>query len=664
MTDTVIELADKFKTALSRNDLAAQRRLITAYKGLWATIREKVDTLILAIQATEEITPAQMQRLKYYGALLDGIREELTRYSAYSQVEMSTAAREAIRLGEGNARILTAASLGDTAIASQLNRINPVAIEKLLGFLTPGGELYKRLGGLPNYTADQVANAIIEGVGLGKNPAAIAKAITKAMGMALTDSMRTVRTAQLWAYREANRASYLANDDVVQGWIWYADIAKACPACLAMHGTVHGNNETLDDHYNGGCLVPETLVSGITPDAVVSRHYDGEIISIRTTSGKFLSVTPNHPILTDRGWVAANLLKHGDNVVSYSGGEWAAFGVNPNEYQVPTRVKDIFGSSRMGGFVSVPTSPQDFHGDGKGSNIHIIRSNRLLLDNADPTVNQPRSEQSLGGGYVQPSQLARFGDFSTMDTCMFHAPRGFLRDTDSANQVVVGDLRERENISLVLPSQNDINRLQSRFDSTSADTVTFSQIIDALTRIKPSDNFVNRQLEFGERGDGVLSPDNSMSGLPISETTLGLEEIRQALLTGMPTSGANLDALASNIVFDGITEISVTSFSGHVYNLQTKVEWYIANSIITHNCSALPLVIGAKNDIPSGESVFSQLSEAEQKARLGADKWQAWKDGAFSFDQLATQHTDEVYGTMRSETPLWELLGAEPPVRK
>ena len=253
MTDTVIELADKFKAALVKNDLGAQRRLITAYKGLWATIREKVDTLILAIQATEEITPAQLQRLKYYGALLDGIREELTRYSAYSQVEMSTAAREAIRLGEGNARILTAASLGDTAIASQLNRINPIAIEKLLGFLTPGGELYKRLNGMPNYTADQVANAILEGVGLGKNPAAIAKAITKAMGMALTDSMRTVRTVQLWSYREANRASYLANSDVVRGWIWYADTAKACPACMAMHGTEHGLDESLDDHYGGGC---------------------------------------------------------------------------------------------------------------------------------------------------------------------------------------------------------------------------------------------------------------------------------------------------------------------------------------------------------------------------------------------------------------------------
>ena len=253
MTDTVIELAEKFKTALSRNDLAAERRLITAYKGLWATIKEKADALILEISTTEEMTVAQLHKMKRYGALLEDIQKELTRYGAYSQVEMTTAAREAIRLGEGNARILTAAQLGDAALATQLVRINPLAIEKLLGFLSPEGELFKRLDKLPGVSAERVANAIVEGVGLGRGPKDIARAITQQMGMALTDSLRMTRTAQLYAYREANRASYIANSDVVKGWIWYADLAVACPSCVAMHGTEHSLDETLADHWNGGC---------------------------------------------------------------------------------------------------------------------------------------------------------------------------------------------------------------------------------------------------------------------------------------------------------------------------------------------------------------------------------------------------------------------------
>lgn len=261
MSDTVIELAEQFKAALARQDLAAERRLITTYRGLWATIREKADALILEIGTLENATPAQVQRLKRYGALMEDIRQELGRFGTYARVEMTIAAREAIRMGEGNARILTAAQLGNAQLASQLNRLNPEAIERLLGFLSSDGALFKRLDKLSGWTAQQVADAILEGVALGKGPRATARLLSKTlmdgvtqhMGMALTDSLRMMRTVQLYSYREANRASYIANDDVVKGWIWFADVAKACPACMAMHGTEHPLTERLDDHHNGGC---------------------------------------------------------------------------------------------------------------------------------------------------------------------------------------------------------------------------------------------------------------------------------------------------------------------------------------------------------------------------------------------------------------------------
>ena len=253
LADTVIELAEKFKAALAKQDLAAERRLIDAYKALWNNIKKDVDLLIMEISAADGMTPRQVLKMERYGALMADIRKELDRYSAFTEVEMTTAARKAIRMGEGNARILVAAQLGNAKLSAQLRRINPEAIERLLGFLTPGGELYKRLDGLSEYTAKQVSDAIVEGVGLGRNPKVIARDITRAFGIGLTNSLRTMRTVQLWSYREANRASYLANDDVVRGWVWYADIAKACPACLAMHGTEHTNDEVLDDHYNGGC---------------------------------------------------------------------------------------------------------------------------------------------------------------------------------------------------------------------------------------------------------------------------------------------------------------------------------------------------------------------------------------------------------------------------
>jgi hypothetical protein len=45
-----------------------------------------------------------------------------------------------------------------------------------------------------------------------------------------------------------------------------------------------------------------------------------------------------------------------------------------------------------------------------------------------------------------------------------------------------------------------------------------------------------------------------------------------------------LEAFAGLVALDAIVQIERRTFSGHVYNLQTKLGWYACNSIITHNC--------------------------------------------------------------------------------
>lgn len=272
MPDDVLTLADQFRRALVANDVAAEKRLIAAYQGLYARVRDLADALVLEIAKDENMTPAQVRRLERYGRLLKTVESELTDYQAFAKTEMSIAAREAIRMGEANARALVAIAFGDKQLAARFNVLNTAVIEQLLGFLSPEGELYKRLALLPKFTADQVANAILEGVGLGKNPRTIARGLTDAFGMGLTDSMRMMRTVQIYSYREANLASYRANSDVVQKWIWYANLATACPSCIAMHGSVHELSEHLNDHHNGHCA-PLPLVIGAKNDITAGADW-------------------------------------------------------------------------------------------------------------------------------------------------------------------------------------------------------------------------------------------------------------------------------------------------------------------------------------------------------------------------------------------------------
>jgi hypothetical protein len=273
----VIEYAERFKAALIAKDLQSERRLIAAYRGIYATVRAEVDALVLAIAQTEEPTAGQVARMKRYGRLLSDIEQQLTGYSAFARSEMGAAARLAVTMGADDARVLAAVALGDAQFAARLRALHPDAIEQLLGFLDPDGPLYQRLGHLPKWTAEQVSRAILDGVGLGRNPRAIAREITRSLGMGLTESLRMTRTVQIYAYREATRASYLANSDVVTGWIWWANLSGACPACIAMHGTEHPLSEKLDDHHNGRCTPLPKVIGSTNKLAGAGERYFNEL---------------------------------------------------------------------------------------------------------------------------------------------------------------------------------------------------------------------------------------------------------------------------------------------------------------------------------------------------------------------------------------------------
>ena len=78
-----------------------------------------------------------------------------------------------------------------------------------------------------------------------------------------------------------------------------------------------------------------------------------------------------------------------------------------------------------------------------------------------------------------------------------------------------------------------------------------------------------------------------------------------------------------------------------------------------HNgrCVMLPYIKEFGNQVEqSGIEWFEGLSEAQQKAILGQGKFDAWKAGQFSLDQLSRENDNDVYGKMRGVTPLKDLV--------
>ena len=252
---TIIDLAKQFRDRLLKLDEQAMGRLVSSYQGLYSRLKDKIDLFLLAYGQLEDPTRSQIAKLARYGELIRAIEDELTRYSAYAQVEISNGARLAIEQAIAN----SAAYLKVYGITAP-QTVPAQAIETMLGFLQPDGVMFQRLSRLAGTYAQEIADAILEGVGLGYNPVKVAKLIENSLGMGLTDALRWARTSQLYAYREATRANYIANSDVVQKWVWWAELdGETCASCIAMHGTLHDLDEVLDDHYNGRCaMLPYT----------------------------------------------------------------------------------------------------------------------------------------------------------------------------------------------------------------------------------------------------------------------------------------------------------------------------------------------------------------------------------------------------------------------
>lgn len=278
----LIEQVEKFKAGQSRREVSELRRLVDAYQVVYTRTQDEVEAFLLKLEkqaeAGEAITPNQVRKMARYRQLLEEIEDQVNRYSQYTGIELNASARLAIGEGQRDALKLVELAANGQLTTAELRALNPEVIEQLVGFLAKDGALWKNLDGLGAWTSDQVGQAILEGIGLGQNPRTIAQAITKSLGMGLTQSLQMMRTVQLWSYREANRASYGANSDVVTGWVWLAELdEKTCASCIAMHGTEHPLDEPLNDHHNGRCtMVPMTVLSGNPVEQTGEAWFTGQ----------------------------------------------------------------------------------------------------------------------------------------------------------------------------------------------------------------------------------------------------------------------------------------------------------------------------------------------------------------------------------------------------
>jgi hypothetical protein len=334
------------------------------------------------------------------------------------------------------------------------------------------------------------------------------------------------------------------------------------------------------------CLTGDTVVDSAVVRAVFRRWYNGEVFEIRTGHGRKFTTTPNHPMLTQRGWVSARHLCESDYLVCDARQQDFSPARQQNINARPTAIGEIFDTV---GAVSIiereRTSKPDFHGDGIDGYVDILRVNRALTVGAFATLYKP-VVQAL---FAESDQSAfRFCHFCSRllpineRACCSDAANWFPGGGHTAEDQFVGYI---ERIS---------DRLGGLAVAVSNDKVGNGEIFD-----KPGMCFAEIER---------IRPRSGQASAFYNE--------------GYPTrvcaesSGHTFRAKAGDIEFDRVVSLRSRVFEGHVYNLETPAGYftisgaYTGNTLSAYNTQLDEGLHQARKVIPD---LKRRLSETEDK---------------------------------------------------
>lgn len=286
------------------------------------------------------------------------------------------------------------------------------------------------------------------------------------------------------------------------------------------------------------CLIPGTIVEGPAPTGRARSEYTGNVVSITTASGKHLTGTPDHPVLTPRGWVRLKDLHPGDEVVSNTG-EHDISRVMPNDIQVPTRI-EVAGEGVLPLLLAGPTR-RDLDDHWSYREIRAVLPHAGLLGKTDASFIEPLRQLLLIGRVGTTAPL-----LGPYDTSL-----GLVRPGLAA----AGGVGRRSHGLALLGSGG---------------LPAFSHDVGALGRQDVGVHLAQSALNAVMTGPCLNASASKIVGhYPTADAEGGAELLR---------------ALSGHVAFDEVIGLSIRQFSGHVWDLSTEPSWFLANGIVTHNC--------------------------------------------------------------------------------
>lgn len=343
------------------------------------------------------------------------------------------------------------------------------------------------------------------------------------------------------------------------------------PIHLSWDGLVlHADDPWWHTHFpaNGwGCFLPGTRVSGDLQIGL-KAFYSGIAVEIETQRGSRLRVTANHPILTGRGWLAANEVNEGDELLHCVGRINATLAVVIDDKQPPSRVEDAFDTLTTQGCRVAQVAPLDLHGDAQFGKpeIHVAGSDRQLR--------QRHQSSTL--------HFCEQGPFETTDAGKLHlsapAAGAALRHSGGHDAATAQDV-----IDSTLAQTGDASNLSNR--GIGAEVVRDNLLLD---RVIGSPGGTPRSAELALDQDAVLAdslPTQFLGGAHAADhQSMPAEQSIDGLPIAPVLYRQLLDGNPGLVAADKVIAIRKFKWTGHVFDFQTSSHLIVAEGLVVHNC--------------------------------------------------------------------------------
>ncbi|HET8777971.1 MAG TPA: minor capsid protein [Candidatus Limnocylindria bacterium] len=539
-----------------------------------------------------------------------------------------------------------------TAVASSFGLVTRGVVRSIADLPIEGLQLGEWWQAQARAMTDGTRRQIQAGLLLGEGPREIARRILPARGSETTPAaFRIARRNATMLVRTATTAVH--NDAAVStsretgGRLVFRAVldARTSAICRARDGEIYRADDprlpTPPLHPN--CVLGDCLVSpGGRIAAHMERRFEGELIVIRTAAGRELACTPNHPILTRRGWVPAQALHFGEEVVSHG----VIDGPAPTRHDVqhvPARMHEIAEALRRAAKMpatEVPVSAPDFHGDGTDGEVAVVRADGLLYDMRNFALDEDPLERTLVCGELPgavrlacSSALLQLGDRG--DTATDGGMSGSSEPTPLLGR---GSLHARLLLLMAI----------ARGDAGLHEDAAYWEGAGAQQARDPGHTAALVEKANDRRRIEVGPPISARPHLHAAALEMAIERSAPDARAGRERSAV----FASEVAFDQVVEIERRQFAGQVHNLETEFGVYAANGIITHNCrsylapapdwKALGIAKPGGDVFRSYDGWLRGESPSTQDAILGRGKAELWRAGRLTLKNFVDEDGREL----------------------